>query len=125
MIKPAFLIAFGSFLLGACSSLPADIAKQPGKVLIKGVDTAPLKVMIRTIDGGNILWVGNYKLGTEAWVKPGAHKVNVMCEFHNSWGNTLVPGNVEIVTKEGVLYELTGAQVADGRTCVVKVTQHT
>lgn len=121
MHKPSILVAL--LLLGACSSLPASIAKQSGKALVKGVDTAPLKVMIRTVDDGDILWLGNYKLGTEAWVDPGIHKVNVMCEFHHSWGNKLLPGNIEIETKEGVVYELMGT--AKEKTCAVVVTQRT
>ncbi len=114
-------VAFAWF----CAAPAAGAQAKPGNVLVKGVDTAPLKVMIRTIDGGDVLWAGPYRLGTEAWVTPGAHRINVMCEFHHSWGQVLLPGNVEIHAKSGVVYELTGDSAPGGKTCAVRVSQRT
>lgn len=92
------------------------------KVRIEGVDSPTVKVMIRTVDDGDILWVGGYSLGTKASVSPGSHKLSVMCEFRQSWGSRLSPGQITIEAEAGKTYRLTGAEGPDSGDCVVTVS---
>jgi hypothetical protein len=114
------VIVFGAFLTG-CSSLPQPISKADGKSLVQGTDNQSQRVLIRTLDNGDVLWVGQYQLGTEAWLAPGHHTIGVMCEFHNSWGNELSPGNVEIDVLPQHSYQLTGSP--KGQNCVLEVKE--
>lgn len=86
---------------------------------LKGADTESHRVLIRTVDDGEILWVGTYQLGTEATVEHGTRKVNVMCEFIHSWGKEMAPGNITIDVESGKTYALEG--IKEGKQCDVKV----
>jgi len=88
--------------------------------LLAGANTRSLRVLIRTIDDGEILWVGQYQLATNAAIAPGQHKVNVMCEFNYSWGSSMNPGNVVIDVQSGKTYDLTGAPSEGGKDCDVE-----
>ncbi len=65
---------------------------EPPVARIEGEDTPAIRVMIRTIDDGEILWAGPYRLGTTAAVSPGDHTIGVMCEFRAAWGSQITPG---------------------------------
>lgn len=91
-----------------------------GKAKLHGEDSSSIKVMIRTIDDGEILWVGNYKLDTKAEVVPGSHKINVMCEFRFSWGTKLLPGDITLEFEAGKIYDLVGTASADETRCEVQ-----
>lgn len=73
---------------------------------IEGVENSTVKVMIRTVDDGEILWVRGYQLGTTTDVLPGTRKINVMGEFRTAWGARLTPGNVTIEAEAGKTYRL-------------------
>lgn len=113
-----YLLTLAICVLSACASSPII---ESGKALVIGADTSSLRVMIRTIDDGEILWVGNYTLGTRALVQPGQRKINVMCEFRHSWGAELKPGNVTIDAVAGSTYDLSGSPSSDGKQCNVQV----
>lgn len=96
---------------------------KPGQGLLKGVDNSEVKVMIRTIDDGEILWVGSYKLGTTATIEPGLHKVSIMCEFKYSWGQKIIHGQTEIDVKPDTIYIVEGKPSSDDKQCIVTVKE--
>ena len=101
-----------------CATLPQQIAKADGRVLVQGSKSSFRRVLIRTVDGGGLLWVGGYQLGNEAWLSPGPHKIETMCEFLYSWGTKILPGNtVGIDVEQGGTYSLDGAMSGDGKQC--------
>ncbi|EIW90569.1 hypothetical protein AGRI_01830 [Alishewanella agri BL06] len=104
-------------ILAAASCASNSVSRKPGDALLIGENSSTLKVMIRTIDDGEILWVGNYTLGTRAVVAPGEHKVNVMCEFKFSWGIKMVPGNIQINAQSSTDYKITGRLSSDEKSC--------
>ncbi|MCL2310128.1 MAG: hypothetical protein FWC42_07640 [Proteobacteria bacterium] len=118
------IVAYAAFILGIFAPASSAIA-EGGKILIKGTDTPSLRVLIRKVDDGPLLWVSKYQLGTETWVTPGPHKINAMCEFHRpvTGGDVgeIVPGNIEIDAKPGNTYHLTGSQEA--LKCLLKVEE--
>jgi hypothetical protein len=103
----------------ACFSI-ALADTEPDKAKLRGEDSKSLKVMIRTVDDGEILWAGNYTLGTKAEVAPGLHKINVMCEFRFSWGTKIMPGDIALDFEAGKTYDLVGTASADDKRCEVK-----
>jgi len=108
-------------MLSIASCASNSISRKPGDALLIGENSSSLKVMIRTIDEGDILWVGSYTLGTSAIIEPGNHKVNVMCEFKFSWGTKLVPGNIQINTQSNTDYKITGRLSSDEKSCDLSV----
>ena len=108
----AYLALFQS-MPGPSATLTEPMAR------IQGVDSPAVKVMIRTVDDGEILWVGQYRLGTTTEVMPGTHKFNVMCEFRASWGSRLTPADVIVEVEAGETYWLNARQ--EGERCVVTV----
>ena len=108
------------FAISGCAS--NTVSRSPGDALLIGENSSSLKVMIRTIDDGEILWVGNYSLGTNAVIAPGEHEVNAMCEFKYSWGTKLVPGNININVQQNTDYELTGRLANDKKSCDLSVS---
>lgn len=103
----------------------AYAGKEPKKAKLLGEDSSSLKMMIRTVDDGEILWVGSYKLGTKTEVVPGFHKINVMCEFSFSWGTKLLPGDITHDFESGKTYDLSGTASTDGERCEVQVNVRT
>jgi len=119
-------VVYAAFILGIFVSTPSAIAES-GKVLIKGIDTPSLRILIRKVDDGPLLWVSQHQLGTETWVAPGLHKINAMCEFHRSVAGgdvgEILPGTIEIDAKPGSEYHLTGSPNA--LKCILKVEERT
>jgi len=104
----------------SCATLPPQIAKADGRVLVEGSKSSSVHVNIRTVDGGDVLWVRGYRIGNQAWLTPGPHKIGVMCEFFYNWGTKILPGNdVEIDVAQGNTYQLDGAMSSDGEDCEV------
>jgi hypothetical protein len=106
-------------IVAGCSTLPQQIEKAEGRVLVKGNNTSAVRVLIRTVDGGDVLWIDGDDLGSEAWLDPGHHSIGVMCRFQSSWGTRVVPGQVEIDVVAGSTTRLDGTIDADGKRCLV------
>lgn len=105
--------------LALCASISVPAFADDTQGLLKGADTKTHRVLIRTIDDGEILWVGTYQLGTEASTEPGTRNVNVMCEFIHDWGKEMTPGDVVIEVEAGKTYALEGKK--SGKKCDVSV----
>ena len=105
-------------VLTATAASPAETASAT----IRGTDTKKLRVLIRMIDGGDILWVGKFKLGTTATITPGHHTVSVMCELRESYGLILKPGKIELDVAVGQTYDLTATVTPESRGCDISVT---
>jgi hypothetical protein len=114
-----------SLCLVIFTSAIAFIAQAEDLGTLSGADTKDLRVLIRKIDEGEILWVKSYQLGTEAKVPSGSHNISIRCEFRHSWGNELMPGILTIEIQSGKKYSLTGSQSADGKSCIVTATENT
>jgi hypothetical protein len=104
-------------LMFGCQSTPQNA--ESGKGLLIGEDSSAVKVMIRQIDKGDILWEGNYKLGTTASIEVGNHTVSIMCEFSYSWGKKLSPGTLNIDIKPDTVYNVSGKLSPSGDNCLV------
>jgi len=107
------------FIAGVIGCASASSSKIAGQGFLSGADNSKLRLLIRTINEGEILWVGNYKLGTQSPIEVGSKKVSVMCEFFYSWGTKMMPGEITIDIKADVTYKLNGTPSADDKTCVI------
>jgi len=120
MSKLPYVGAVGAILL---ADAPLLCAADSSQVSIVGADTSTMKVLVRKIDEGEILWVGQYKLGTRASTTAGSHKINVMCQFIDPAFTEYWPGNVTIEAQAGEVYNLTGAPSKDGKSCDVQAAK--
>lgn len=68
-------------------------------------------VLIRSVDGGDILWVRPYHLGGKVWLEPGQHKISVICYTDYSWGTTSRGTDVDLSVKSGCTYSLSASQL--------------
>ncbi len=106
-------------LITSCKSTSLEPELDEG--LLIGEDSSDVKVMIRTIDQGQILWVGSYKLGTTAPISIGEHNVSIICEFTYPWGTKLVPGNLNIDVAPDTTYKIKGELSIDDKRCLVSI----
>ncbi|MGH8273990.1 MAG: hypothetical protein ACRES9_07020 [Gammaproteobacteria bacterium] len=115
-------VAIGFVAVGCSSYSPA--ASPGAKILVKGADSSALRILIRQVDDGPLLWVGRYKMGTKVRVAPGNHEISVMCVFYGSGMKEMLPGSVKINAVRGNTYLLSGSRASDGNTCKIKVEMH-
>ena len=80
-----------------------------------------MRVAIKSIDDGEMLWVGMYELATKALVTPGEHKISVACEFSFPGGKEIIHGDVSIDAETGKSYYLTGKKSKTTDRCDIKV----
>ncbi len=99
-------VLFAAILTG-CSTLPEQYSASPTRVLVRGVSTGSSSVLIRAVDGGEVIWVRGYHLGDRVWLEPGVHRVSVMCSTSTSWGAYTVGTEVEVNAEVGFTYLLT------------------
>lgn len=111
-----------AFALLCAFSVAAASADESASATIRGSDSKKLRVLIRTIDGGDVLWVGKFKLGTTATIAPGHHTVAVMCELRESYGLILKPGKIDLDVAAGRTYNLAATATAESRGCDIAVT---
>jgi hypothetical protein len=103
MKKLLAIIALASGV--SCSgSLPAGYSNAPGRSLVKGETTPGSRVLIRSVDDGEILWQRGYSLGDRVWLEPGHHKVSVMCVNDRTSGSDMGGTEVKINVQSGAEY---------------------
>jgi len=73
---------------------------------VRGVSAGNSSVLIRTVDGGDVIWVRRYHLGDKVWLEPGVHKVSVTCSTSSSWGAYTAGSDVEVDVQAGYTYLL-------------------
>ncbi len=124
--KTIFTVAV-TLALGVCSSQSFAASTENGKVLVEGPDSASLRIVIRKVDDGPLLWVAKYQMGTKAWVTPGPHKISVMCVFQGPVAGMkeMLPGTAEINAKLGNTYHLVGSKISGQNACTVSAEEHT
>ena len=105
------LILLIASLVCGCGTmkLPEQYSASPNRSLVQGVSSRGSSVQIRAVDGGDVLYVGNYRLGDKVWLEPGTHKVSVMCSTSSSWGSYMAGTDVEITIEAGYSYLLTAS----------------
>jgi hypothetical protein len=94
-------------LLAGCSSLPEQYSKSPTRSLVQGVLTYDSSVLIRSVDGGPVIWVKGHRLGDKVWLEPGLHKISVMCSTSTTWGAYTTGAEVEVEVERGYSYLIT------------------
>ncbi len=106
----------------ACAISPAGPEGGGAKILVRGLSKYQTQVLIRSVDGGEILFVRDYELGTEVRVTPGPHEIRVMCLRTTSFGSEIFPGKIELTAKRAYSYFLFPAKSErNQRKCEIRV----
>lgn len=88
----------------SCSSIPQQYSNAPGRSLVRGETTSGSRVLIRSVDDGEVLWMRGYSLGDRVWLEPGNHKVSVMCVNDTASGSDMGGTEVKINVQSGAEY---------------------
>jgi hypothetical protein len=102
-------ILFAVALVTSCSTLPEKYSASASGCLVQGVSSGGRKVLIRTVDDGEVLWVRGYHLGDKVWLEPGIHKLSVMCEGSHASGKIIMGTEVELEVVAGYSYYLSAS----------------
>lgn len=95
--------ALGTAMLGCAAEQTSMNEKRPA--MLVGADAAGARVLIKSVDGGPILWAQQGALGTRVTISPGHHTVKVVCEL----GAHFVDGELTIDVQPGRTYDLTAS----------------
>lgn len=133
----ASFVRCASQLSSTSSEQASRVVPKDGAALLVGADTAKVRVLIRRIDEGPVLWATPSTLGTRASILPGHHHVQVMCDFKNLVATPLVPselsnnevpldvirpGDLTLEASVGHVYDLLGTLSQDGDRCDVSIS---
>lgn len=88
----------------SCSSIPQQYSSAPGRSLVRGETTSNSRVLIRSVDDGEVLWMRGHSLGDKVWLEPGHHKVSVMCVTDTAFGSDMGGTEVKVHVQSGVEY---------------------
>ena len=105
-------------LVLACTFTTRTIADGTDAQLV-GASSTALRVLIRRIDQGPILWDAPLKPATKASIAAGEHTISVMCEVHKSGMQMMLPGSITITLEGGRIYDLSGQPDTEKLRCVV------
>lgn len=105
-------------LVLACAFASRTLADNAEAQLV-GASSAALRVLIRKIDQGPILWDAPLKPATKASIAAGEHTISVMCEVHKSGMQMLLPGSITITLEAGHIYDLSGRPDPEKLRCAV------
>jgi len=97
--------------LTGCSSLPKEYAATPTRSLVQGDVTTECGVLIRSVDGGPVIWIRGHRLGSKVWLDPGVHKLSVMCSSSTVWGAYTIGTEVEVQIESGFNYLISSAPI--------------
>ena len=107
--------SFVAVVLAAAATASAEDATGT----LDGNQGGDMRVLIRKIDDGPILWAGGYQLGTGAKIAAGHHDVSVMCELTQGGMVMLAPGSLSIDVEANKIYKLAGTLSSDQKKCAV------
>lgn len=107
-MKKVLALLILTALLNACSTLPQDYSKAPGRIPVVGKSYAGVKTMIRSVDNGDVLFVRGNRLGNKLWLYPGDYTLSVVCAAGYPWGSFSDYVDVPLTIKMGYRYELQG-----------------
>lgn len=116
-------IACGVIILGVTGFAFTSSAGNNGKASLAGADTEQLKIKIRSVDQGEILWDNDYQLHTHYDLNPGRHVVSVLCEFGPAHDARRLPGQLSLDLQPNTTYRLSGRPSSDGKSCGISVTR--
>ena len=116
------LLALVGGALAGCASQSTPVAREPATSLLIGSGNSGARVLIRRVDDGPTLWVSEGMLGSKVSIRPGHHKVEVMCQFAEA-GAMFAPGEFVIDVEPGHVYDLVGSLARNPTRCDVAVTR--
>jgi hypothetical protein len=116
-------IPFIAAILCGCSTLPQQYSASPTRSLVQGVSAKDTSVQIRSVDGGDIVYVRSGHIGGRVWLEPGIHKVSVTCSTEEKAGLYTVDAEVEVDVQPGYTYILTASPFKGVGTPHVEVTK--
>lgn len=93
-----------------------------GTSLVIGPETGSLRILIRQIDDGPILWIKPGILGPKGAVTPGRHTLHAVCVDTSSKRVRLAYATATVEVQAGRLYDLSGALSPDGTSCNLAVS---
>jgi hypothetical protein len=118
-MSPLWSSALPIALVLACTFATRTIADDADAQLM-GASSTALRVLIRKIDQGPILWGAPLKPATKASIAAGEHTISVMCEVHKSGGvQMMLPGSITITLEARRIYDLFGEPDTEKLRCVV------
>jgi hypothetical protein len=108
--------AVGVSMIG-CAAQTAPVGEGQPAMLIGG-NGSDARVLIKSVDDGPTLWSAPGALSTRVTIKPGHHKVTVMCEV----GAHFVDAVVTLDVQPGKTYDLIGSRVEGSNGCNVSAS---
>jgi hypothetical protein len=111
---PALISAMA---IGCAAQPPAPTVRNATLI---GGDNAGMRVFIKRVDDGPILWAHPGALATRVTITPGQHRVSVMCEDGASGGFLL--GDISLDVQSGRTYDLAGSAQSGAKNCEVSAT---
>jgi hypothetical protein len=105
--------AAGVSMVG-CAAQTAPVSESQPAMLVGG-QSSGTRVLIKSVDDGPTLWTSPGALGTRVTVKPGHHKVAVICEV----GAHFIDAVVTLEVQPGKTYDLSGSRVEGASGCNV------
>jgi hypothetical protein len=103
--------------LAGCAATPP----APARAILVGAQSESTRILIRSVDDGNTLWVAPGALGAKVTVAPGHHIVHAVCDVVGSW----VYRDVSVDAAPGQTYQLVGSVTPAPGKCQVTVSGHT
>ena len=114
-----------ALVLSSCASLPDSVSMEEGRILVRGEMTDLSDVRIRSVDGGEVLWLGKKGLSTEVWLDPGPHRLSLMCTTESRYGPQMAPAELTLEADAGRSYVIHAAALELGQeVCEVSVAGH-
>lgn len=111
--RPLALAAVAVSVIGCAAQMAPVSESQPAMLL--GGNSPDARVLIKNVDDGPTLWSSPGALSSRVTIKPGHHKVAVVCEL----GAHFVDAVVTLDVQPGKTYELSGSRVEGTNGCNV------
>ncbi len=117
MVRRSLVVAVVGASMSGCATQTAPVGEGQPAMLIGG-SSSDARVLIKSVDDGPTLWSAPGALSTRVTIKPGHHRVSVMCEL----GAHFVDAVVTLDVQPGKTYDLTGSRVEGSNGCNVSAS---